>query len=421
MSRGSFPGLGFDPTPGELSSVGATLDALQNAAQLIGEVSPRLADAVVVTDSAEWGGSAAEEFSDHGDDLPQGLNTGMAAISTAGAALAEWFGQMAKNQRHAEELEAKARKLQNDLEAAEQTMHAAGDAVPMVTNHPDYARLKGAWNDAVEARDGIAADLDALIARAHRLEAKHAREADAAADAVRSAQSDDPFAPEKDGFGPQVLDEISKVSGEVAKWSATAATVAAFVPGGQGVAAGLTGVSAVATGVNVASSIGQKAVGSSNAPTWGQIALAAVPAKTAGSAAKGLAGGYKAAKGQSAKKVAGSVARRGADGARKGFTRNNTYAKARKSYDDVQRSRQGLEPQHTPRTSGKQAAAAAATAPLDAAESAANIANDDDRKQSLLPRSLNNALGFALDPSFDRAADIAKSEASKHADGDGRS
>lgn len=232
MSRGSFPGLGFDPTPGELSSVGATLDALQNAAQLIEEVSPRLADAVVVTDSAEWGGSAAEEFSDHGDDLPQGLNTGMAAISTAGAALAEWFGQMAKNQRHAEELEAKARKLQNDLEAAEQTMHAAGDAVPMSTNHPDYARLKGAWNDAVEARDGIAADLDALIARAHRLEAKHEREAEAAADAVRSAQSDDPFAPEKDGFGPQVLDEISKVSGEVAKWSATAATVAAFVPGG---------------------------------------------------------------------------------------------------------------------------------------------------------------------------------------------
>ncbi|MGH3467323.1 MAG: hypothetical protein ACRDQF_06290, partial [Thermocrispum sp.] len=94
MTRGSFPGLGFDPTTGELSSVAAVLDSLQNACQLVEEATPRLFDAVEITDDAEWGGSAAEEFSDHGDDLPQGLNTGMVAMSAVGEAMAQWFGQM---------------------------------------------------------------------------------------------------------------------------------------------------------------------------------------------------------------------------------------------------------------------------------------------------------------------------------------
>lgn len=414
MTRGSFPGLGFDPTPGELTSVAAVLDSLQNACQLIEEATPRLFDAVEITDDAEWGGSAAEEFSDHGDDLPQGLNTGAVAMSTVGAALAEWFGQMSANQNHAEELETKARKLQKELEAADDAMHAAGNAVPMSTDHPRYAELRGAFDDAVAKRDGIAADLDALIARAHRLESKHEREANTAAESVRGAQDDSPFKPESDGFGVQVLDGISAVSGEVAKWSATAATVAAFVPGGQGVAAGLTAVSGVATLVNVGSSLGQKAVGSSNAPSWGQIALAAVPAKAAGSAFKGARGGFKAAQGQGTREVVTSMGRRGLDGASKGFARNNAVTQTRKSLDDVGRSRRGEALQHTPRTSGKQAAAAGAQAPLDAVDTANNLSDRDKTHElGLFPRSLNNALGFAIDPSADRAADIAKGELSK--------
>lgn len=388
MTRGSFPGLGFDPTPGELASVAAVLDSLQNACQLIEEATPRLFDAVEITDDAEWGGSAAEEFSDHGDDLPQGLNAGAVAMSAVGEALAEWFGQMSANQNHAEELETRARKLRKELQAA------------------DDAK-----------RDGIAADLDAVIARAHRLESKHEREANTAAEAVRGAQDDSPFKPESDGFGVQVLDGISAVSGEVAKWSATAATVAAFVPGGQGVAAGLTAVSGAATLVNVGSSLGQKAVGSSNAPSWGQIALAAVPAKAAGSAFKGARGGFKAAQGQGTREVVTSMGRRGLDGAGKGFARNNVVTQTRKSLDDVGRSRRGEALQHTPRTSGKHAAAAGATAPLDAVETANNLADRDKKHDvGLFPRSLNNALGFAIDPSADRAADIAKGELSKAGD-----
>lgn len=425
-SRGSFPGLGFDPTTGDLSSVGAVLDSLQNAAQLIEEATPRLAEAVAVTADLGWAGGAATAFSEEGDNLPKGLNSGAVAISAVGTALAEWFGQLVRNQQHAEELETKARKLRKQLEQADEAMHSAGDAVPMSTDNPRYAELRGTFDDAVAERDRIARELDELIARAHRLEARHERQADAAAEAIRGAQDDDPFKPEGDGISVlgvnvgEVLDGISTVSGEIAKWSASAATVAAFVPGGQGVAAGLTGVAGVATVVNVASGVGQKAVGSPNAPSWGQIALAAVPAKAGSGAVKAGLGAFKAAKGQGAKAVAGSVTSKAADGARKGFSRNNAYAQARKGYTDVQRHRQGLEPQHVQRTSGKEAAATAAKAPLDAVDRAANIAGDDDRKLGLLPRSLNNGLGLLLDRSWDRAADIAKSEASKHADGDGR-
>lgn len=413
MTRGSFPGLGFDPTPGELSSVAAVLDALQNACQLIEEATPRLFDAVEVTDDAEWGGSAAEEFSDHGDDLPQGLNTGVVAMSAAGEALATWFGQMKANQDQCEELETKARALQRQLERADDAVSEAGNAVPMSADNPRYVELRGAFDDAVAKRDEIAGQLDALIARAHRLETQHEREADAAAEAIRGAQDDDPFKPESDGFGVQVLDGISAVSGEVAKWSATAATVAAFVPGGQGVAAGLTAVSGVATVVNVGSSIGQKAVGSSNAPTWGQIALAAVPAKAAGSALKGARGGYKAAKGSGTTsgttEVASSMARRGLDGARKGFARNNAVAQARKGMDDVKRSREGLTPQHTPKKSGKDLAGAAAKAPTDAVETANRFA-DRDNKSPNAPYlgTGGKALGLLVNPSIDGTADLAK-------------
>jgi hypothetical protein len=411
VSRGSFPGLGFDPTPGELTSVAAVLDSLQNACQLIEEAMPRLFDAATITDDAEWGGSAAEEFSDHGDDLPQGLNTGAVAMSAVGETLAEWFGQMKANQDHAEELETRAKQLQKDLEAADAAMRDAGDAVPM-SDHPRYPELHQAWQDASTKRDGIAADLDALIARAHRLEATHERNANTAAEAIRGAQDDSPFKPAEDGFGVQVLDGISAVSGEVAKWSATAATVAAFVPGGQGVAAGLTAVSGAATVVNVASSLGQKAVGSANAPSWGQIALAAVPAKTASSAIKGARGGFTAAQSKGTQEALASAGRRGLDGARKGFARNNAYAQARKGVEDVKRAREGLNPKHTHRSSGKDVAGGLAKAPFDAVDSANNLV-DEDRKQESTPLRVGGHLaGIPADP-IGGLVDAAKSEGGK--------
>ena len=421
MTRGSFPGLGFDPTTGELSSVASVLDSLQNACQLVEEATPRLFDAVEITDDADWGGSAAEEFSDHGDDLPRGLNTGMVAMSAVGEAMAQWFGQMKANQDLAEELESTAKRLRKQLEHADDEVSSAGDNVPASTDHPRYAELRGAFDDAMQKRLEIATELDETIAKAHRLQSKHEREADATAEAVRGAQDDDPFKPESDGFGVQLLDGISAVSGEVAKWSATAATVAAFVPGGQGVAAGLTGISGAATLVNVTSSIGQHAVGSSNAPSWSQIALAATPAKAGGSLVKGARGGYQAAKGQGTQAVASSVTRRGLDGAKKGFTRNNAYTQSRKGFSDAQRARNGEALQHTKQSTGKEAAAALARTPTDAVESANNLA-DRDHKSANAPHLGSAGKGAALlfDPSVDRLVDFGKSETSQEVPGEGR-
>ncbi|MGH3431717.1 MAG: hypothetical protein ACRDQB_02660, partial [Thermocrispum sp.] len=307
-------------------------------------------------------------------------------------------------------LESQAKKLRQQLGEADDAVRSAGDKVPMSTDHPRYPELRGAFDDAVRRRDDIATKLEEAIAKAQRLQAKHEREAEGTAEAVRGAQDDDPFKPENDGFGVQLLDGISVVSGEVAKWSATAATVAAFVPGGQGVAAGLTGVSGAATLVNVASSAGQHAVKSSNAPSWTQIALAAVPAKAGGSLLKGARGGYKAAQGQGAREIVSSTTQRGLDGARKGFTRNNAYTQARKGYADAQRARNGEALQHTQRSTGREAAAALARTPTDAAESANNLA-DRDHKSGNAPHLGTAGKGAALliDPSADRLADLAKS------------
>lgn len=318
----SYPHLGFDPAPGELSAVSSVLESLASAQTQMAECATRLLDAVKIADDSEWGGDAAEEFSDHGDDLPKALDTGSQSIVAVGNSLNTWAGQLAANQAKAEELEAKARKLTDRLDKAGRAVDDAAGARPTSVSHPDYQTAEQDFLAAVAAEARLREELDKVIQDAKRLQAKHDREASAAAEAIRGGP-DDAFKPENDGFGVQLLDGISVVSGEVAKWSGTVAAVAAVVPGGQPLAAGLGTVAAGAGAVNTLAGLGQKAAGSSNAPTWGEIALGVVPAKAATSAVRGA--------------VAAKNLRRGAlDGAKKGIGENNFVKVA----DDLKAIRQ---------------------------------------------------------------------------------
>ena len=292
MSRPGFPGLGFDPTPGETASVQAVLMSMSRALRVIAAVLPRLEEAAKISDDADWGGSAAEEFSDHGDDLPQGMGKGAEAIQKAAEALGKWGGQMKANQDKAEDLEDKAKKLKQQIEKANDAVSAAAGAVPRDTSNPHYDARYNAFLGAVDAAADLDQQLQQVIDDAKRLQAKHLREADAAAEGIRSGD-DGAFKPENDAWYVQTLDGVSKVSGIVSAATGAAAAGLALTGVGAPAAAVLGTVSAGTAGVTALAGIGQRVAGSRNAPSNLSIALNLIPGRTYTSAAmagaKGLA------------------------------------------------------------------------------------------------------------------------------------
>jgi uncharacterized protein YukE len=306
----AFPALGFDPTPGEPASVQSVLLSMSRAMRTIAATLPRLEEACKITDDAEWGGSAAEEFSDHGDDLPQGLGKGAEAIGKAAEALAKWGGQLKANQDKAEDLEDKAKKLKKQLAEADDAVTRTASAIPRDPSHPNYARRYDAYLGAVDAAADLDARLQQVMDDAHRLEAKHLREANAAADGIRSGP-DDAFKPENDAWYVQTLDGVSKVSGIVSAATAAAAAGLALTGVGAPAAAVLGTVSAGTAGVSALAGIGQRVAGSRNAPSNLSLALTVIPGRTYTSAAVGGVKGLKPLLGTS--RLAG-----GAKGAAKG-------------------------------------------------------------------------------------------------------
>jgi uncharacterized protein YukE len=292
VSRPGFPGLGFDPTPGDTGSVQAVLMSMSRALQVIAAVLPRLEEAATITDDADWGGSAAEEFSDHGDDLPQGMGKGAEAIQKAAEALGKWGGQMKANQDKAEDLEDKAKKLKKQIEQANDAVTSAAGAIPRDTSNPHYDARYNAYLGAVNAAADLDAQLEQVIDDAKRLQAKHLREANAAADGIRSGD-DNAFKPENDAWYVQTLDGVSKVSGIVSAATGAAAAGLALTGVGAPAAAVLGTISAGTAGVTALAGIGQRIAGSRNAPSNLSLALTVIPGRTYTSAAmagaKGLA------------------------------------------------------------------------------------------------------------------------------------
>jgi hypothetical protein len=325
----SFPALGFDPAPGEVAAVQATLLALATAIETAAATLPRLEEACSITDDADWGGSAAEEFSDHGDDLPMGLGKGIESMGAVADALGTWAGQLKANQDRAEVLENTAKRLREQLADAEDALTAAARAIPRDGGDPQYA----AYLEQVDRTAKLDAALEKVIEQARRLEAKHLREADAAAEGVRSGP-DDAFKPENDTWYVQTLDGVSKVSGIVSSATAAAAAGLALTGVGAPAAAVLTTVAAGTAGVSTLAGIGQRLTGSRNAPSNVMLALSLVPGRTYTSAAVGAGKGF-ARPAAGVSRLRGG-AREAGGGALEGFT-SGGLPQVVKNVDDVRR------------------------------------------------------------------------------------
>lgn len=265
MTRPSFPALGFDPTPGEADAVQTAMLRMQKALVMVGETTERLATAVRLAD--DWDGDAAEEFSDHGDDLPIGLGKGAESMGKVAEALSQWSGQLTVNQAKADILEEKAKRLEVRYEAAKEAESKAAAAIPSDTTDPRHAARHADFVAAVGETTSLFNRLEAVREEARRLEAKHLREANSAAGKIKSGP-DDEFKPENDNWAVQLSDGVA----EVADWTSLglAAVSGALAATGVGLpAAAITELASHATGaVGSVAGISQQLLGSKNAPGW---------------------------------------------------------------------------------------------------------------------------------------------------------
>jgi hypothetical protein len=260
MSTRSFPALGFDPAEGDQGAVQALLLQLATANQSIQDTLPRLVEACQITDDADWGGSAAEEFSDHGDDLPAALSSGGESMTAVSNALSEWAGNLIANQAEADNLESQAKKLKEQLQRAEAALRSEPDCTT-----PGYRAKFDAYTTARTA-------LDRVIDKAKRLKAKHERQANAAAEAIRGGP-DDAFKPENDGGLVQAFDGIAVAADGISL--ATGTIAAGLAATGIGLpAAAVAEAASTATGaVGSIATLGQQLTGSSKAPGWLAVGL----------------------------------------------------------------------------------------------------------------------------------------------------
>jgi hypothetical protein len=194
-----FPGLGFDPTPGNVGSVQAAVDALGRAGLVLGPALERLVEAIDVAN--DWEGEAANDFVAHADDLPEGLIQGGEAIVTVAKALMTWLDQLSTNKSVAELYEKAAVVYRRQLATADKAQ-----------------------------RDEARARLEQVIRQAQRLADRHERQANAAADAIDGAPQGSAFEVDEDSVTDQVLDGVATVSGEIATWSDTLAAATVWVP-----------------------------------------------------------------------------------------------------------------------------------------------------------------------------------------------
>lgn len=209
MHTRTFPGLGFDPTPGSATDVEAVLTRLARVASAVDRSAHGLRRS---TRAGGWRGEAASAFRSSTSGLAGGFDEVVTALRTTSRAMSAWQTRLVANQHEAERLEAAARRLRL----------AQAESSPNQANQPAQAAR------AAE----LAAELARVLDDAHRLRARHLRQAHAAADAIRSAVGSAPAWP-SDSTGRQA-GRVSRWTGDLAAAMAVPVWPPASWPGGEG-------------------------------------------------------------------------------------------------------------------------------------------------------------------------------------------
>lgn len=183
MTCDRYPGIGFDPAPGDPAAVDLLQQRLTRSADWLGTARGLVGRAV--QDDPAWQGAAGAAFRDHlAGSVPGLLDRARGSLQYAAARLRDWHGELLDHQAQARQLDAELLRVRAVLRRTVATEGAA--AGPPESGVTSYDAI--AAEELIEAGETVRrtrAEVDLLLARARELESAHSEAAGRVAEALR--------------------------------------------------------------------------------------------------------------------------------------------------------------------------------------------------------------------------------------------
>lgn len=202
MASDAYPNLGFDPAPGDVQTVKDLVSAVGGVVGKSDTAQTELSK--IGTSDGLWVGKAADAFTESFSPVPPYLKKAAGSLSTAHRALSGWQTQL-------ENFQIRARKLEDEAEAAAQKVGSAKSAVdglPSSTSEMTDKEKEEHKKDSKgkeDALDTANSELSEIRGRAHSLNAEYKQAAEDSARLIKGAADD---APPEPGRFDDVLDGI---------------------------------------------------------------------------------------------------------------------------------------------------------------------------------------------------------------------
>ena len=172
-----------------------------------------------------WAGASAEQYVESGSSVEPRLRSARNELRSAGKVLTAWLTRMLANQRDADRLDTKATKLRKELGEAETAVEVAQQRANTTCGAQHAAALTTLRN-VTGHYESLRRQLNTTILDAHRLQARHLREAQATASALQGEH------PGEDGetWSPGAVDGIAMTTADASSWSTYLSTLALANP-----------------------------------------------------------------------------------------------------------------------------------------------------------------------------------------------
>ena len=237
-----FPALGFIPAAGDAEAASALSDKLAKAVASLQE-GYQLINELANSDSADWQGSAAQEFRSHlSGDPPKALLNAHDSMAKAQSALSAWgpvlesMQGVAQNYEfQAEEAKAALEQAQSNYEQAQQNPNLGTFNSIEINVTPQQIQAAGdARAQLLQCESQLQeyqAQLEAIIRQAQELEQGHNQQAGQVAEQLQSAPNG--LAPHRPGLFHRAMSWLhshAKVIGDVLSDLAGVCALLALIP-----------------------------------------------------------------------------------------------------------------------------------------------------------------------------------------------
>ncbi|MFJ3666109.1 hypothetical protein ACIPSE_06615 [Streptomyces sp. NPDC090106] len=222
IANPDFPHLGFNPVPGDPQTVRELHKKLGTCARTLEDAR----DVVTkLLDGSCWKGDAAVAFREQldGGPLPLNLKNSAHSIRKAARQLVRWEEELDDFQR-------RARKLEGDAKSAREAVDRARGRAAEAGDDPGRETAKKTPASAERAVDEAEAELEKVIARAHKLAEEHEEQAGRRADRIRDATKK--LTPHEPGWFDEALDWLGDNLPDILSFVAGTIALAALLLSG---------------------------------------------------------------------------------------------------------------------------------------------------------------------------------------------